>query len=345
MMPKFRPWQMHLDMPPWDRLVPAGNLQARTQAAVEMMLAAYAAAPGAPHDHITPELLRGELYWDKWKRPYFKVWPDIIDLLATTRLQFPAEYLTLPFYVFEIQVPIEHQLARKTGSSILVFHLEHTPKSLDPKGLVEVFGLPREVAEPLARRNRAVYREGLQGYVKIFYYMPGDPPGAVTCHDLQLVTGETVEDSLARTQANTKPNSTSDGQFLPADDQHAILSLVCGVAMFATNNHELVGLDIPHEDRQPRNTRERIAQEIRHAKASKHCRGWTVGRDIHIPRAEHHEPEHDGPARTLAHGHVRSGHMRLQAHGPKLQERKLIFIHPCMVRPDLPMKQTGYAVA
>jgi hypothetical protein len=336
---------MHLDMPPWDKLVPAGSLQDRTQRAVEMMLATYAANPGAPQDQITPELLRGELYWERWKRPYFKVWPAIIDLLATTRLQFPGEYLTLPFYVFEIRLPAEHPMARKTGGSVLVFYMEHNDKSLDPDGLVEMFGMPRSVAEPLARQNRAVYRDGLRGVLKIHYYMPGDHHGVVTCHDLQIVAGQTVEESLARTQEHTRPNDVGDCTFLPHDDQHAILSLVCGVAMFATNNHELVGLDIPREETKPRNTRERIAQEIRDAKAKRHCRGWTVGRDIQIPRAEHHEPERDGPARTLSHGHVRSGHMRLQAHGPKLQERKLIFVHPCMVRPDLPMKQSGYAVA
>lgn len=344
-MPKFHPWKMHLDMPPWDKFLPAGDLLDRTRQAVELMLTHRVATPGVPHDHITPELLRAELFWEHWKRPYFKVWPAIIDLLATTRLQFPGEYLTLPFYVFEVRLPVEHAMARKAGSSMLVCMLEHSDRSLDPSALMQDFGMPRAVAEPLAKNNKATYREGLKGVLKIHHHMPLDAPGVVTCYDLQIVDGETIEESLAKTQENTRRTNTGNASFLSDDDLHVLLSLTCGVAMFATNNHELVGLDIPREDRQPRNTRERISQEIRDAKARKNCRGWTVGRDIQIPRAEHHEPERDGPARTLSHGHVRSGHMRLQAHGPKLQERKLIFVHPCMVRPDLPMKQSGYAVA
>jgi hypothetical protein len=49
--------------------------------------------------------------------------------------------------------------------------------------------------------------------------------------------------------------------------------------------------------------------------------------------------------RELTHGHIRTGHIRWQACGKDRQDRRLQFIHPAVVRPDLPLRQShGYRI-
>ena len=90
----------------------------------------------------------------------------------------------------------------------------------------------------------------------------------------------------------------------------------------------------------------------RQANAAKHrerivakCKGWVIGREIDLPRPIVNRIGYPdtGGGRELAYGHIRSGHMRLQPCGPQNSLRRLIFVAPTIVRPDLELRQThGY---
>jgi hypothetical protein len=78
--------------------------------------------------------------------------------------------------------------------------------------------------------------------------------------------------------------------------------------------------------------------------------GYALGREIELPRPirvsnNEHEPNQSGQTWQQRFSHVRSGHLRLQAHGPQLSQRKVIFIEPTVVKPLLPPKpNVGYAI-
>jgi hypothetical protein len=71
-----------------------------------------------------------------------------------------------------------------------------------------------------------------------------------------------------------------------------------------------------------------------------------VGSEIALPRYERTQDDDEhGTGKSLEYGHMRSGHMRMQPHGKGNKERKLIFIPPTVVRPDLPIKASrGYKI-
>jgi hypothetical protein len=74
--------------------------------------------------------------------------------------------------------------------------------------------------------------------------------------------------------------------------------------------------------------------------------GWTVGREIDLPTTEYrylHRAASEGGHRELSQGHLRRGHMKMQPCGEQSKDRKLIFVAPTIVRPDLPLRAShGY---
>jgi hypothetical protein len=70
--------------------------------------------------------------------------------------------------------------------------------------------------------------------------------------------------------------------------------------------------------------------------------GYQVGKEILLPTKQTPGTSHVvvGRGKELAFGHIRSGHMRWQWYNDAggNRRRKLIFIHPAIVRPDLPPK-------
>lgn len=70
--------------------------------------------------------------------------------------------------------------------------------------------------------------------------------------------------------------------------------------------------------------------------------GFAIGKDISLPyqSGSTHSVIVEERGRELQYAHIRSGHMRWQwkndAEGNRI--RKLIFIYPTVIRPDLPLK-------
>lgn len=96
-----------------------------------------------------------------------------------------------------------------------------------------------------------------------------------------------------------------------------------------------------------RRTRE-AAKALEEAKACGMF-GYKVGSEISLPTARHaDEDAEDVPGaehHEITAGYVRRGHMRLQPVGEKRADRKLIFVAPHVVRPDLPLRSThGYKI-
>lgn len=128
-----------------------------------------------------------------------------------------------------------------------------------------------------------------------------------------------------------------------------IFRLCVGVALFGIERHELILPDLPREviDKRGRKSkRQKVMAKERRERDEKKCNGWLVGSEIDLPRPLVKRDQcREGTGTELQYGHIRSGHMRYQPCGPGNKDRKLIFLPPTVVRPDLPIRQMhGYRI-
>ena len=120
--------------------------------------------------------------------------------------------------------------------------------------------------------------------------------------------------------------------------------IAMGIAFFAVNRHELVIRDVPAalkaklDKAKQTKSKKRIARA--RSKLQPFRNGFTVGKELVIPRQMTDSDDGVSSGRELQFAHLRTGHMRWQAYGPGMTQRKLIFIHPTIVRKDLPLKAT-----
>ena len=145
-----------------------------------------------------------------------------------------------------------------------------------------------------------------------------------------------------------------DGLSLPTNQLRKYADTLMRIAVctmfFGVENHELVMPDIHREvlTIKGKGKRKRITEQMRIDRELAKCKGWKVGSEIDLPRPlirREGYSGNEGTGKELEHGHIRSGHMRMQPCGKGNKDRKLIFLPPTVVRPDLPMRTTrGYRI-
>jgi hypothetical protein len=135
-------------------------------------------------------------------------------------------------------------------------------------------------------------------------------------------------------QQSLKVRVAESGQTHPY--LYDLYRIVISTMLFAIHQHELVLPEVPYPTIQRQGRGSRILQAQSDAAHAKKNYRWTVGKEIHLPRPlrESLSGAAEGN-RHLSHSHLRSGHMRRQAHGPGYSQHKLIFIAPTLVRADL----------
>lgn len=134
---------------------------------------------------------------------------------------------------------------------------------------------------------------------------------------------ETLEDSAVATIG--KFTEEEDGQFI---------RLACAVSCFVAGRHDLVAPDI-----EPPHLITKRRQHVRGAGIATKPLYCSLGREITLPTPirEYVASQPSGSAHILTNAHLRRGHLRMQAVGPREQnQRKLIWVMPTIVRPDLP---------
>ena len=285
-------------------------------------------------DSSVNELLSEE-DWHKSGKPYFKIWPRILESLCNVRIDISGEFLKVPFKVFEIRLPRTRNCMREGDGpvlkSILVHYLE--------KG--------RSVLPPLP--------DNQVGQLMVFYRFDADKEEHSEWYfGLGIFRDEKIEDTIVR---YVREKSIHYDDFEPSLPLvQSIMRVAIGTAFFGIDRHELVMPDIPrkiiqrfYQAQKDRNSTE-VQKILRQAKEMGHF-GWKVGSEIDLPTADVHYLDRDGVRETtdrqLSFGHIRRAHMRLQPYGPKDQpsEYKLIFLYPTPVRPDLPFREShGYLI-
>lgn len=268
-----------------------------------------------------------EWNWVHAGRPYYKLWPGMAEALCHTRLDIDSKAFFPPYRSFSVMLA-KGNTAETLNETLLV-----QAKSGDELRS----GNNPEVVKELERKYGArvlwevsIYANQCAGYDNF---------------PIHLVQGEKIEDAVQRLSeilAREDP-----GGYIPRS-----FSLAIAVAFFGVDNHEVVCPDIKKQiidckcRPKLRKMREENAMK-KHAREVAKCKGWLVGSEIDLPRPEviNHGDVRHGAGTELTAGHIRSGHMRMQPCGLGLKDRKLIFVPPTVVRPDLPFRQThGYRI-
>ncbi len=286
------------------------------------------------------QALSSEIAWHKFGRPYYKIWPGIAWALSKTRFSFSATQLHFPYRAFVVMFP--HELP---GSRIILIEQEGVTRPGERAG--NQSESEREncrrlgpVAHSISLQFSAAGLSGWHGRREHF----------------NIRTEETVEEALARRMDMIPTQQLNhDEGLVPIDPSFAReewedskLRAAIGAAMFAVNSHELV---LPDADFDEKNKVGRAKgasriKEMRIARELAKNTGWRVGSELVLPRPiAHGSTGSESTGRELTHGHIRSGHMKMQACGPGWKEHRLIFVAPCVVRPDLPERTThGYRI-
>lgn len=278
-----------------------------------------------------------EQVWYRWLQPEYKAYPAIIAALAATKIEIEAEHLRMPFPAFAIRLP--EGFLQEEGGPVLRTIMACMLKVLGPGASVPVASIDSPPA-PGARLIPFGLGAGGKRHDHVFAvqvkYIDRDGDDAFSNFSVGLDRGTTIEESLRRLQRGPHPAGSYE---MSQNMMREILSLAIGVSFFATGRHK-VARPLVQKDKKPRHERRRFEKEH----GGQEQPTFTVGRDLVLPRAEG-APEADrgtgpgeGEGRSLRFGHYRVGHLRYQAHGPGHSERKLIFVEPTVVRPDLPLQ-------
>lgn len=164
--------------------------------------------------------------------------------------------------------------------------------------------------------------------------------------------GKGINSQLKHTGFSMLPGSKIETAFLEHSNIEylPIFRIAICTAFFLADQHEVVMPDLTRKeiikyrkakDRGDQQQMQRLKQKAANRN------GYVIGsREIDLPAprvtyvgtADHQT----GTGRELQHAHIRRGHMRHQPVGKREEKkRKLIWLPPTVVRPDLPMNSNG----
>ncbi len=297
----------------------------------------------------------------EWKfldcgRPYYKVFPGILHQMAHTSINVPVEQIRPPYPAFEIRFPRRDcgPLSDYYQSLIVGFA---SPR--DDDGLIDLTAAP-----PGTKcGNQQPVKANLDDtYLSMNIFWAGTDiktgkkePGRFDYFCLDLAKGKTLEECFRDTKYWGDAYDTTDQHYhIMADHPDEVfpslgwmLRAVLCTTMFGIARHELVMPDIPIPVINA-TRRGRIGKQLEeHRRLKQKFRGWLVGSEISLPQplVVYNRDCRTGAGQELKYGHIRSGHLRMQPCGPGGKERKLIFVPPTVVRPDLPVRTThGYRI-
>jgi hypothetical protein len=284
--------------------------------------------------------------WYRWGKPYYKIWPQMLDALSVVDINIPGRFLQLPYPFFEIKLPTCHTMGDPDHPRLVGILVSTAEKGDDLSTGIPIIGqgngrklvVSYQFDEPVHERDRVSENTEFQ---RLEYSY------AMTIED-----DTTLQDRLA--QADQHTSIYNDGTFEPATEfRSSLMRLAIATCFFGVGQHEVVMPDIPHkfitkyrEAISGGNPTEEILSKG-HRKTG--AVGWKVGSEIDLPLPMVRYEGKDGEPmrkRELETSHIRRGHMRMQQVGPRDDPRyKMVFIPPTVVRPDLPLgRSAGYRI-
>lgn len=239
--------------------------------------------------------------WHTNGKPYYRIFPAVLDMLMNVGIDLPTSVLKLPFDVFCIRLPEEPRIWADESQNFYI------------RAFL--------VAEKVVDGRRSVYlwidtNENDQFGCPIITYS-------------QLAMSSlTIEEAI-----DALPKLPTD---LPDELNHRLVRLAVSVCFLSTGSDRLISPDVLSKDlsawleaiRKSDGERAKVIEE----RAKRRGKiGWNVGaRELVHSRAL--KGSENGLGHGLSHQHQRSAHFRLLPNG------RITFIRQATVRPDLPPK-------
>jgi hypothetical protein len=259
-----------------------------------------------------------ELGWYLAGQPYVKVFPGVAQMMTETSIDIPASHLKAPFKTFAVLLPVEVSDLVGGVSGILVTHLSGRPG-------------PGESTLSLSVQT-AAHRANLSpayGFMLSF-----------------------ADEALVETVLVSQLAETADGRQVQSRTGLSVehftrLSRIAICAMFfVLDRHEIVMPDWPRrkfEKMERAKARGDAVALSRYLGNYKEASQLTIGREVELPTpiVTGSRGEAAAPGSPLTHAHIRRGHLRMQPCGEGRSDRKLIFVPPSVIRPDLPFAVGG----
>lgn len=317
----------------------------------EMQYAAKLAKEGNP-DFLTViasthRQKYSEHMWYRFAKPYYKLYPGLLLGLAGISIDIDCGLLKVPFPAFKVHFP-ENYFRETEGSpcvrGILISGRrkgdkyfgasDKLPLVFDDDADPNFLAIDIDCGDEEAHLARDVKIEE-----------PCKPYAL-----LETTEGKTISERLEEIR-QLKTINAETGYFPSPEFQASLLRIAVGICFFAINSHQVIHRDLPENLRKAleRAEQDKSPKRLKKIKSQidsmGYRHGFTVGREIQIPKFQTQTGE-DASQGSLTHrqlkfSHIRTGHMKWQPYGPKLEQRKLIFVAPTIVRPDLPLGQTS----
>ena len=284
--------------------------------------------------------------------PYYKVWPDYLDMFRRTRLDnVPATALQFPFPAWRVLLPVDYRLPilGKTATALAVSDSDAPRRA---RWLAQAYGENPPIADgdPKAGRHLTLIIGRIDGdgnrtesllTLSIDTHLAARPGSSVE----ELINSAFAKD--AADSAYCRPMQRPDDPSVETWNESAIeaFRIMLSVAFIATGEYRFVNRDVLSADMSKYREALRSGDEPTLARiADKADRrrgqlGFTIGKfhaiDVLSQRLEHVEGESE-EQRELRYQHLRSGHFHAYWCGPGRKERRVKFLAPVVVRPDLP---------
>lgn len=302
---------------------------------------------------------RCERAWYRLGAPEFRVHPGMLDALGRTRIDVDCKHLRWPFPVFEVRFPTGNELGVEgVLASQIVFDEQ------DPSG--DRIGGEPAVPVDVQVRNQPKSDQGrVRMALAVFASLTGETAAqGGLLYVLTLRDGQTLSQRVdaiyeRANAARGAPGPTSEDESAGGREGfwRTVMKVVVGVSFLAIGRDrvkrepgevQLVEpIPVPREERR----REAKARGVKTKTVARESLRFDVGRQVGLlPKYEGagSAPGSGGTAeerarRELTRGHVRCGHLRWTAVGPRnpgpgeRNDYELRWVSPAIVRPDLPM--------
>lgn len=293
-----------------------------------------------------------ERSWYAAMAPEFKVHPDAVDMLATTRIDIDARYFKTPYDAFSIRFP-RHFLREDEScpyvKGIVVTTILEPPMPLHTtRPSFQVGSAPQAKVVIVPHDAPKIRKLNM-----MFNFDADDRPienevgsgGALSAYcqlKFPLADGKTIDEQFEAMRL-VKPD---EGYWPSRAFYKKLVMVVTGASFFGASYVKERRSPIVSDDKPDRAEKRKIEKLIRE-KIEKPS--YSIGRDLVVPHRfasetiksnETTQEREEREGRELSYAHIRCGHLAWYRRGPRTGSGDYVlkWINPTIVRADLPWK-------
>lgn len=282
-----------------------------------------------------------ELDWCRGNKPYYKLFPDMLDMLLASGIDVPSSFVHTPLPTICLRLPTDHgieALRAPNGEplrAVLVMESASGNKARISDVVSEASQNRRQL---LMWSHFGEHSEYPTGSGEVY------PVVAFQVVDI-LDEDAKFEDNMQESMKMGRYDWDKDA-FVPPETMLNVLRLTVGACLLATNAADLIEADVLNKHVARYRTADDKERQRLHEVAKRRGKyGWRMGREISLPsRCVAGEANDGSTPRALSHSHLRRGHFHIVRYGEGKRKLRVAWFRPTIVRSDLPAKgdRRGY---